>query len=95
MSDDKDKIDSILDQVQPERRTFLKRLVGGGALAILALPASSLLAQETLHPTEGKGDGKAMEKVREKVRVKAKVKARAKATASPNRPALFINTSFS
>ena len=57
MSDNKDKIDSILDQVQPERRTFLKRLVGGGALAILALPASSLLAQEPA-PDGGKGDGK-------------------------------------
>jgi len=54
MSEKKDRIDSILDQVQPERRTFLKRLVGGGALAVLALPASSLLAQET-PPDDGKG----------------------------------------
>ena len=55
MSEKKDRIDSILDQVQPERRTFLKRLVGGGALAILALPASSLLAQETPDGGDGKG----------------------------------------
>jgi hypothetical protein len=57
MSDNKDRIDSILDQVQPERRTFLKRLMGGGALALLALPASSLLAQEP-EGGQGKGDGK-------------------------------------
>ena len=54
MSQNEDTIESILDQVQPERRTFLKRLVGGGALAILALPASSLLAQDG----DGQGDGK-------------------------------------
>ena len=44
-----------LDQVQPERRTFLKRLIGGGALAVLALPASSLLAQDG-GDGQGKGD---------------------------------------
>ena len=57
MSENKDMIDSLLDQVQPERRTFLKRLVGGGALAVLALPASSLLAQAP-DDGQGKGDGK-------------------------------------
>jgi len=58
MSENKDRIDSLLDQVQPERRTFLKRLIGGGALAILALPASSLLAQEAPPDGDGKGKGK-------------------------------------
>jgi hypothetical protein len=58
MSENKDRIDSILDQVQPERRTFLKRLVGGGALAVLALPASGLLAQPGQDGDgKGKGDG--------------------------------------
>lgn len=55
MSDKKDRIDSILDQVEPARRTFLKRMFSGSALALLALPASSILAQDR---GEGEGQGK-------------------------------------
>jgi hypothetical protein len=55
MSDKKDRIESILDHVQPARRTFLKRLLGGSALALLAVPASSVLAQDR---GQGDGDGK-------------------------------------
>ena len=49
-----EKIDPILEQVEPARRTFLKRMLGGSALALIALPASSVIAEE-LELRQGKG----------------------------------------
>jgi hypothetical protein len=43
----KDRIQSILDKVNSSRRGFLKQvLMGGGAVAALAIPASRLHAEE-------------------------------------------------
>ena len=59
-------IQSILDKVNPARRQFLERLLlGGAALAALAIPSSELVAQERggrggkgKTPAGGKGKGK-------------------------------------
>ncbi|HET9216216.1 MAG TPA: hypothetical protein VFR18_04515 [Terriglobia bacterium] len=56
MSDDsKTAIDALLDQVNPARRNFLRRLLAGGAALGLAAPVSALLAQEPEAPADGKG----------------------------------------
>ena len=54
-------IDPILEQINPARRSFLQRLLfGTGALVLLALPKSDLLAEEP-GQGDGKGDGKGAE----------------------------------
>ena len=63
MSDEvKDSIDSLLQDVHPTRRQFLKRSLLAGGAAVLALPSSSILAQDQPEPgvgAEGKGKGNA------------------------------------
>ena len=50
-------IGEILDQVASTRRKFLKRVVAGSALALLAVPASAILkAQPQDDQGKGKGD---------------------------------------
>ena len=59
MPEDSQKaIESLLQRAAPARRRFLKQLLAGtSALAFLALPATSALAQDP-PPGEGKGKGK-------------------------------------
>jgi hypothetical protein len=53
----KDRIQSILDKVNSSRRGFLKQvLMGGGAVAALAIPASRLHAEEAARVGQKKGD---------------------------------------
>jgi len=62
MTDEKkDRIESVLDEVNPARRRFLQRiLIGSGAVALISGPASELLAQrgEGGGGKGGKGGGK-------------------------------------
>src|SRR5437762_2445251 len=53
----KDSLESILESVDPNRRSFLQKLLAGGALA-MGLPASTLVAQIV----PGQGAGKVAER---------------------------------
>jgi hypothetical protein len=52
----KDLLDSILNEVEPTRRDFLRRLLaGGGALTLIGLPASNIVADPAQQATQEKG----------------------------------------
>ncbi len=81
----KDSIDSLLNQVQPTRRQFLKRsLLAGGVIALTA-PSSTILAQTTPAPGigvqdqgQGKGKGKGQGKGKGKGQGKGSGKGKGK-----------------
>ena len=54
----KQALEAIIEQVNPARRSFLQRLLLGGAAAAFVAPVSALLAQSGSGDGKGKGGGK-------------------------------------
>lgn len=83
---EKQSIESLLKEIKPSRRLFLKRSLMAGSIAMLAAPSSTVLAQQPEDPPDtggqGKGRGKGQGKGTGKGRGKGKGKGQGKGKGS-------------